>query len=79
MVNPENKIVKPSQYDLGLMYPPEEKPGNWQVEVTISRTYTYSLGGTEQQCIDSAIELAKKDYGEYDDTDCAVTAEAIEF
>ena len=77
----ENEIVKPSQYDLGLMYPPEEKPGNWQVEVVISRSYVYVYGfnGTESKCIEQAIELAKKDYGDYDDTDCTITAEAIEF
>jgi len=75
----EKEIVKPSQYDFELSCPPEEKPGNWQVEVIISRSYVYSLGGTEQQCIDSAIELAKKEYGDYDDTDCTITAEAFEF
>jgi hypothetical protein len=75
----KNEIVKPSQYDFELSCPPEEKPGNWQVEVVISRSYVYGLNGTESECIQQAIEQAKKEYGDYDDTDCTITAEAFEF
>ena len=79
MIDNYNLIVKPSQYDFELSCPPEEKPGNWQVEVVISRSYVYGFNGTESECIQQAIEQAKKEYGDYDDTDCTITAEAFEF